>query len=396
MARRKFRNLLLAAGMALMPFGLRAADTQASWTARLGQLAKPAADEIVFTAVGDAIWNRPISATKDPRLQSLFEVMRTSDLAFLNFEQVLADSGYPTVKDIAKADPSIISEFTWAGVDLVSTANNHAMDFGPSGLETTRKVLTGAGIAFTGAGVNVAQAIKPVVIEKKGLKVALVALLVSPQFPQIGTAAEDNAPGVAPIHGAQIRQPDGKVVFAPWEQDVARMQAAIAEARKTADLVAVSLHIHWGGLEEIDATGKQLITHAAIDAGADIVLGHGPHVVNGIEHYKNKPIFYSIGNFVYQFNLDHYALFPSTQDVIKRLQSDKRQYAATMARIILSRTGQFRRIEILPVGLTDAGDPHFEADARAEDTLTRLTRLSAALGTTIRRENWYATVDLPK
>ncbi|MBX7197771.1 MAG: CapA family protein [Rhodospirillaceae bacterium] len=381
---------LLASGVA------QAADDQGAWAARIGALTKPAPDEVVFAAAGDAIWNRKISDNRDPALQGLFEVMRGADIAFLNFEQVLADSGYPTVKDIAKADPAIIGEFTWAGVDLVSTANNHAMDFGPSGMETTRKVLTGAGIAFTGAGANVAQAIQPVVIEKKGLKVALVALLVSPQFPQIGTAAEDNAPGAAPIHGAQVRLPGGKAVFAPWEQDVARMQAAVAEARKMADVVAVSLHIHWGGPEEIDATGKQLIAHAAIDAGADIVLGHGPHVVNGIEYYKNRPIFYSVGNFVYQFNPDHYALFPSTQAVIKRLQSDKRQYAATMARMILSRTGQFRRIEILPIGLTDDGDPHLEADARAEDTLARVQSLSAALGTKIRRDGWYATLDIPK
>ncbi len=390
----KFILVMVAA--ALLGGAAQAAEDPAAWAARIAALPKPAADEVVFTAAGDAIWNRPISASTDVRLQSLFQVMRDSDLAFLNFEQVLADSGYPTVKDIAKADPSIISEFTWAGVDLVSTANNHAMDFGAAGMETTRKVLGQAGIAFTGAGATVAQAIQPAVIEKKGLKVALIALLVTPQFPTIGTAAEDNAPGVAPIHGAQIRQPDGKVVFAPWEQDVARMQAAVASARKTADLVAVSLHIHWGGLEEIDPTGKQLIARAAVDAGADVVLGHGPHVVNGIEYYKNKPIFYSIGNFVYQFNLEQYALFPSTQQVIKRLQSDKRQYAATVARIILSRTGQFRRIDMLPVGLADGGDPHFEADARAEDTLARLQSLSAALGTKIRREGWYATVDIPK
>ncbi|MHB1207637.1 MAG: CapA family protein, partial [Rhodospirillaceae bacterium] len=131
------------------------------WKARVGQLAKPAADEIVFTAVGDAIWNRKISATKDARLQAMFDVMRASDISFLNFEQVMADSGYPTIKEISRAPTSIIDEFTWAGTDLVTLANNHMMDFGPSGLETTLKTLDTAGIKHAGAGATLAQALQP-------------------------------------------------------------------------------------------------------------------------------------------------------------------------------------------------------------------------------------------
>lgn len=375
---------------------VHAAEDQATWAARVNALSKPAADEVVFTAAGDAIWNRKISDNPDPRLQSLFEVMRASDIAFLNFEQVMADSGYPTIKEISRADPAMISEFSWAGVDLVSIANNHLMDFGRTGLETTLKVLDQAGIAHSGAGLDVAQAIRPAVIEKKGLKVALISLLVSPQFPEIGTAAEDAAPGVAPIHGTRIRMLNGKSGFAPWEADLARMEAAIKAARAAADVVAVSMHIHWGTLEEIDAEGKQLITRAAIDAGADMVLGHGPHVVNGIEFYKGKPIFYSLGNFAFQFDPAHYTFFPATQSVLKRLMANDRLWEAMMARIVFSRKGEFRRIELLPITLTKQGDPSFDAGEKAMAIRDRVTAMSAAFATKVRAEGWYATVDIPK
>lgn len=370
-------------------------DSKAAWDARLGQLAKPAPDEIVFTAVGDAIWNRPISASKDQRLQSLFDVLRGGDIAFANFEQVLADSGYPTIKEISRADPSILSEFAWAGINLVSIANNHMMDFAASGLQTTLKSLTTAGISHSGAGLTMADAIQPAIIEKKGLKVALISLLVSPQFPGIGTAATDTSPGVAPIHGARVRMIGGKAAFAPSDEDLQRLEAAIKAVRAKADVVAVSMHIHWGGLEEIDPEGKQLVTRAAIDAGADMVLGHGPHVVNGIEFYKGKPIFYSVGNFVFQFDPAAYTFFPATQTVIKNLQANPALYETMMARLILSPKGQLRRVELLPVGLTKDGDPHLTTGPDADRVMARVQNMSAAFGTKVSRSGWYAVVDIP-
>lgn len=165
------------------------------WRGRIAELAQPAADEVVLTAVGDAIWTHKMADSKNQRLQALFEVMRASDIAYINFEQVLADSGYPMPKEIAMADPSIISDFVWAGTDLVSTANNHAMDFGPSGLETTIKVLDANGIKHSGAGMTLAEAFRPTVVERKGLKLALVSVMVSPNL-NIGTAATERvSPG---------------------------------------------------------------------------------------------------------------------------------------------------------------------------------------------------------
>ena len=126
--------------------------------------------------------------------------MRASDISFINFEMVAADSGYPTIKEIARTDPSIASEFVWAGTDSVSLANNHLMDFGQSGLETTRRTLDDAGIRHSGAGLSLGEALQHIVVERKGLKMAFISVMVSPTL-TIGTSAGEKTPGVAWVRG---------------------------------------------------------------------------------------------------------------------------------------------------------------------------------------------------
>ncbi len=365
------------------------------WRARVAELGQPAADEIVLTAAGDAIWLDKFSDNKDARLQALFEVMRAGDISFINFEMVTANSGYPTIKEIAKSDPSIVKEFVWAGTDVVSLANNHMMDFGPSGLATTRRNLDEAGIKYSGAGANLAEALQHTVVEKNGLKMALVSVMVSPTL-TIGTGAGENAPGVAWVRGTSVRRPDGTAVIAPWDADLKAMEAAIKAARKDADLVAVSMHIHWGGPEVIDPDGKQVVARAAIDAGADIILGHGPHLINGIEFYKAKPILYSIGNFAFQFKPDAYTFFPDTLKIVQRLSSDPKLFESMIVRMVLSSQGRFRRMELLPVELTTDGIPHFVTGDKADAILAKAKALSDQLGTKVDRNGWYAVVELPR
>ncbi|MEQ9447791.1 MAG: CapA family protein, partial [Rhodospirillaceae bacterium] len=113
-------------------------DTQSAWAERLAQLGQPADGDIVLTAIGDAIWTQTLSEKDDAALQAVFEVLRASDISYMNFEQAMTDEGFPMpAKDIVRADTSIIDEFVWAGVDIVSTANNHAMDYDAAGLKTT-------------------------------------------------------------------------------------------------------------------------------------------------------------------------------------------------------------------------------------------------------------------
>ncbi len=370
-------------------------ESSPSWKERVAQLSAPGPGDIVLTAVGDAIWTHKISGSTDERLQSMFNVMRESDIAFLNFEQVLADHGFPTLKEIVKADPSIIDEFVWAGVDIVSIANNHMMDFGPSGLATTQKALDDHGIKHSGAGTDLAQALRPAIIERKGLKIGLVSIMVAADFSSLGTPAREHEPGVAPIDGTEVRLADGSPAIAPSHADLHHMEEAIRNAKKVADLVAVSFHIHWGELEHIDPDGKQLIARAAVDAGADMVLGHGPHVINGIEFYKDKPIFYSMGNFAFQPPLSAYEYFPDSLKLIKGILSNERVFEGMMLRITLSSRGEIRRLEVLPLAITQEGDPHFVAGEKGDGILKRLENLSEPFDTSIKRESWFAVVDLP-
>jgi poly-gamma-glutamate synthesis protein (capsule biosynthesis protein) len=372
-----------------------AADTARDWNTHIAQLGEAAPDDITLLAGGDAIWTHKMSATKDPRATAMFTQMRAADISFLNFEQVMTDTGYPTIKEIVRADPSIIEEFTWAGVDVVSTANNHFMDYGQPGLERTLQILESKGIKHSGAGLNLAEALKPALIDKKGLKFALLSFMVAPNMePRMATPAGPAAPGTAPIRGSRVRLADGRAVFAPWDEDLEAMQNAIREAKKTNEFVAVSMHIHWGDLEQVDAEGKQVLTRAAIDAGADIMLGHGPHVVNAVEMYKGKPIVYSMGNFAFQPVVSAYDLFPDSQRMITRLMKNERFYQAVMARLTVSPEGQLRRLELLPLSLTPEGDPHFVAGEQADVILNRVQDLSKPYGTTFKRVGWYSVVDL--
>jgi poly-gamma-glutamate synthesis protein (capsule biosynthesis protein) len=364
------------------------------WRGKVAELGQPAADEIVLTAAGDAIWLDKFSDSKDARLQALFEVMRAGDISFINFEMVTADSGYPVIKEIAKSDPSIVKEFVWAGTDVVSLANNHLMDFGQSGLETTRRTLDEAGIKHSGAGLNLAEALRHTVVEKKGVKMALVSVMVSPTL-TIGTGAGEKSPGVAWVRGMSVRKPDGTTVIAPWDADLKAMEEAIKAARKDADLVAVSMHIHWGALDVIDPDGKQVIARAAVDAGADIILGHGPHVINGIEFYKSKPILYSIGNFAFQFKPEAYTFFPETLKIVQRLSGDPKLFESMIVRMVLSPEGRFRRMELLPIELTADGIPRFVTGEKADAILAKAKSLSDPFGTKVNRNGWYSVVELP-
>ena len=369
-----------------------AADTE--WQQRVSQLKAPAADEVVFAAVGDAHLKQPISSSTDPGLQSLFDVLRASDLFFLNLEGVMTDRGFPDQKVVSLASPSMVEEFKWAGTDIVSLGNNHQMDYFATGMQQTRATLDAAGIRHAGSGNNIAEAFQYTTVEKGSFKVALVSALVSPNL-ELTMAATESSAGVAQIRGMKVRRPDGKVVLAPNEDDLARLEASIKEARKAAPIVAVSLHYHWNRDGQVDADGRQLVARAAIDAGANMVLGQGPHEFNGIEFYKGKLIAYGLGNFTFQMNPAHFALFPEVSAMFNKYSNDPRMHESIALRLTMSTAGQLRRVEILPVEVTKEGNPHLAANERADQILDRIGALSKPFGTRVSRQNWYSVVELP-
>lgn len=384
--------IILSAGVAI------GADTDSSqeWNIRVAQLGEAGPNDIVLTAVGDAIWTHKLSTNNGAGLQSLFGVMRSSDIAYLNLEQAFADRGFPMPnKDIVRAETSIIDEFVWAGADIVSVANNHAMDYGLDGLETTLQTLDSSGIKYSGAGRNLAESLRPTFIEKNGLNIALLSFMAAPDFDELGIiAATEHTAGVAPVRGSEVRLMSGKSTIAPWDADLQQLEQAIKAAKEAADFVAVSLQYHWASNAEIDS-GEQLIARTAIDAGADIILGHGPMMLNGIEFYKGKPIFYTMGSFSFHVPQSSYVLFPTSLGFIKELEADRRIFESMMVRLIVSPQGEFRRIELLPVDKNADGDPHFVAGETASKIIGKLQKFSEPFGTAIKREAWYAVVNLP-
>lgn len=176
--------------------------------------------------------------------------------------------------------PEKVSMFKEMGIDAVTLANNHALDYGTDALLDTCEVLDSAGILHTGAGKNLDEAKQPVVFEKNGQRVALIG--ATRVIPQADWAATNGHPGM----------------LSSYEVSVEPLLAQIAECHAAGDKVVVL--IHWGiEREEKPQEYQRALAKRYIDAGADLVIGSHPHVLQGIEYYKGKPIFYSLGNFVF-------------------------------------------------------------------------------------------------
>ncbi|MEY8337250.1 CapA family protein [Lachnospiraceae bacterium 62-35] len=177
-----------------------------------------------------------------------------------------------------RLSPEKVSLFQEMGIDGVSLANNHALDFGTDALLDTVEVLDKAGILHTGAGENLAQACVPVTIDIHGIKTAVIG--ATRVIPEAGWAAGNSHPGMLATYDASI------------------LLGEIENLRSKYDYIIV--FVHWGiEREEIPQEYQRTLGRQYIDAGADMVIGSHPHVLQGIEYYKGKPIIYSLGNFVF-------------------------------------------------------------------------------------------------
>jgi poly-gamma-glutamate capsule biosynthesis protein CapA/YwtB (metallophosphatase superfamily) len=234
-------------------------------------------------------------------LQGLTEVGRRADVFVANLEVPLTRSQTGTTlksaeevrrrsQYILKADPEHAAGLRTAGMNLVSLGNNHAMDYGWTGVEDTFSALQREGIAFAGAGSRLAAALEPVVLRtRSGLRVSMVSALafVTTEAMRKCGAATGDRPGIAVLDL-------GGVVQRPTRERLLRWVGA---AKSQSDLVIVS--VHWGWERETMPTPYQVaLGRALVDAGADVVLGHHPHVLQGAEWYRGKPILYSMGNLV--------------------------------------------------------------------------------------------------
>jgi poly-gamma-glutamate capsule biosynthesis protein CapA/YwtB (metallophosphatase superfamily) len=231
---------------------------------------------------------------------------RESAIAFCNCEWPLTDRGAPwpgKAGRVVRSRPDLVSTYTDCGFDVVSLANNHVMNYGVEGLLQTIEVLDAAGIAHCGAGADLAAAHRPAIVTWNGRRYAFLSYtsVFTPGF-----EAADDRPGMAVVKvetSYRIPKRLHEVPGSPLDMEtrphagqLARVCQDIARARAEADAVIVSWH--WGvsmGYQHLIPYQVE-VAHAAVDAGADIVVGHHPHLIQPIELYQGKLIAYSVGH----------------------------------------------------------------------------------------------------
>jgi poly-gamma-glutamate synthesis protein (capsule biosynthesis protein) len=221
---------------------------------------------------------REIIAARDPALpfRKLAPLMRAADITFINLESPFSDRGpYFEHSLIFHAAPEAIAGLQLAGVVIASTANNHSRDCGPHGVEFTVKWLRSHGISPLGTSESESTTHQGVVLERKGVRFGFLGYT----FDQQNGNWHDIDPRIAIT-------------------DMPTMCRDVAALRKRAEVVIVSMH---HGIEyRMKPTQAQIaFAHAAIDAGAALVVGHHPHVIQATESYRSGLIFYSLGNFVF-------------------------------------------------------------------------------------------------
>jgi len=252
----------------------------------VSQMPEPAPDpHIHLSFVGDVIMSGNVEKMLiekgyDYPYTEVTKWFTEDDITIANLETPVTTRGTPPENKefIYKSPPAALPALKKAGIDVVNLANNHSMDQGVEGLLDTFTHLDENEIAYVGAGKDMERAYAPVIIEKNGIRVAFLGF--SRVIPEVSWYAGKNKPGVAATY------------------DPALAVKAIQEARSQADLVIVIPH--WGEERKDDPLANQMeLARAYIDAGADLVVGGHPHVLQGFETYKDKWIAYSLGNFVF-------------------------------------------------------------------------------------------------
>lgn len=334
--RPRLRTLILAATIV--------AVASISLISQAPSIVKPRGGPFTFTLAGDSIITRKLSIYQEPEFLKLVELVRGADVAFTNLEMLFHDyESYPMHESGGtwmRAEPSLVKELTWAGFDLVSRANNHTGDYGVGAMRLTSKYVRDAGLVQAGVGDSLAEAREASFLDTPRGRVALIS--TASTFPDHARASDTRGdmparPGLNPLRfttttivsrqrmdalrsvAAELgmRAPEGDrltlwgrrfavgekpgVRTEPLKTDVDAMARVVSSAARMADYVVVTIHSHEGGRDRtMPADFLVAFAHAMIDAGAHMFVGHGPHVVRGVEIYKGRPILYSVGDFIFQ------------------------------------------------------------------------------------------------
>ena len=311
------------------------------------------------SATGDAMITRRLPAGGEyPGFREVRDFIMRADFRFGNLETTVHDfescAGARSGGSWLCSPPGVLEDLHKFGINILSTANNHALDYSYGGLERTLYYIRESGLPFSGTGENLAAASRPAYIDTPSGRYALIGCTMSFNPENMAGPQTASLPGRPGVNGirvtkkyrlprkdilqikriadalginaaseiiraegylpqlAKTEQPFGELLFEEGEkaeivptvhpEDMKRIADAVAEARFMADYVVVAMHTHelWGKSKETVDPVSRDFSHACIDAGADAVIGTGPHLLRPMEFYKEKPVFYCLGDFIIQ------------------------------------------------------------------------------------------------
>lgn len=459
------RNIVTAVVLLLSPSMLAGQST--------AQHALPDDGEFTLALTGDSIITRRLSVYNEPEFLELMEMIRSADAAFTNLEILFHDyEPYPMATSGGtwmRADPSLVNDLKWAGFDLLARANNHTGDYGVEGQRLTTMYVREAGLIQAGVGESLAEAREAKFLETPRVRVALVSIASTFRNHMRAGRSRDNVParpGLNPLgydktvvlpkaeldslrsiaekldlfrdqdgfpRGYSLDNPDEFRVFGERfvlgdearvettvnDDDVTEIAAVVNNAKRLADIVIVTIHAHeWKDNRETPADFIPDFARKMVDAGADVFVGHGPHVLRGIEIYKEKPIFYSLGDFIFQNetlqrlpseNYERYGLEDHHHVAdfnARRYDNDTKGFPANpeiweaITAFPRWKDGKLVEVKLVPISLghglptTVRGRPVLAEKELAEKIIRDLQVRSAPFGTRITLRNGVGYVDI--
>ncbi|UIJ91732.1 CapA family protein (plasmid) [Sinorhizobium meliloti] len=441
----------------------------------IGSIATNVADGFTMVTVGDLIVSRAVTKGNHPGFSDLVEILRAGDATFGNLETNILDirsfKGSPQAEyggAYLISVPELAPDLKEMGFNLVGYANNHTFDWGVEGMRETSRLLTQNGIIYAGVGENLAQAGAARFLETARGRVALLSFATSftpmsracdpageaPGRPglnslrltesivvlpemlenlrQVRNALPDFRPGSEDVEvvmlGGKTYKRGGSVgyCYEADQRDVDGILRNVRRGKQFADFCIATNHCHEpGNWSQTPADFEQSFAHQVIDAGADAYIAHGPHQLRGIEVYRGRPIFYSLGNF-----FEDELWTPVGADMFAERGKDPRVHTDAEVTIDLSTKGdktdsgstdggyddpvfyesviavsrfehnRLAEVRLYPIELghkkrfANRGIPSLAPRSRAEAILTRLQQLSKPFGTEVVIEHGVGLIRL--
>lgn len=415
-----------------------------------------------FTAAGDAIIGRRIQSDFEG-YGELHNFIMQGDARFFNLETTLNYEGDCFASQFSggtylRTDPAVLDDLKAFGFNMTTFNNNHAFDYSFEGFAKTLEYVNASGLVHAGVGRNLAEASAPKYLETTNGRVALIAVNTSfspPMMAGIQTERIQGRPGINGIRSEKvsvISQTDmealqniaartginayheilvregyekpfpadkfsyGGEAFCVGDEvgirttlhegDMSRLERSIHEAKLQADYIMISVHSHQISGDQKETPSDLLVdlAHRAIDAGADAVVGHGPHLLRPIEVYRERPIFYSLGDFILQlYNVEFapaemyekngVSLGETTHELLRARSRDftiglmeQQVMFETVVPYWETEGGRLTKLTLLPVMLNKEGKrsqiglPRHDREYRFAD---RLAALCAPYGITV-------------